>query len=121
MQGKRQQNKRTIFCWGYRNDLEQLYAFYCARYSNISYESFLKLGLSEVLIKMNSIPESEPLYRIIKSRTINLGKIKDKDERNYWREQKSINKIPALYLPIKELDDILKEEMSNGRQGFNKV
>lgn len=121
MQGKSQQSNRTIFCWGYKNDLEQLYAFYCARYDNISYEEFLKMGLSEVLIKMNSIPENEPLYRIIKSRTINLEKIKDKDERRYWREQKSINKIPSLYLPIKELDEILKEEISNGRQGFDKI
>ena len=48
-------------------------------------------------MKFNSIPESEPLYKIIQSRTIDLSKIKDKEERKYWREQKRINKIPEIF------------------------
>lgn len=72
-------------------------------------------------MKLNSIPESEPLYKIIKSRTISLVKIKDKSERKYWAELKKINKIPAIYLSLKELDSIFKEEVNNGRKGFSKI
>lgn len=117
---RKQNSNRTAFCWAYPSDLEQFYAFYCARYENISYNDFLHLGLTEALMKLNSIPESEPLYKIIKSRTISLVKIKDKSERKYWAELKKINKIPAIYLSIKELDDIFKEEV-NGRKKLNKI
>ncbi len=115
------QNSRTAFCWAYPSDLEQFYAFYCARYENISYDKFLNLGLSEAMMKLNSLPESEPLYKTIKSRTINLYKIKNKEERIYWREQNKINKIPSIYLSSKELDNIFKEEIENGKKGFSRI
>lgn len=101
--------------------MDHLYAFYCARYRDIEYNEFIHLGLTEVIRKMNSIPESEPLFKIIKSRTINIAKVKDKEERKYWQEQKKINQIPALYLPPQELDDILKENMRNGKKGFSRI
>lgn len=90
-----------------------MYSFYCARYENINYKEFLNLGASEFNMKLSSIPESEPLHKIIKSRTINTGKIKDKEERKYWRELKRANKIPDIYLSNKELDDIINEKIKN--------
>ena len=106
---------KTIICFAYNKDLIQVYDFYCARYQNISYNEFLKLGINEVMMKMESIPESEPLYTILKSRVINLAKIKDKNERKYWRELKEINKIPDIYLPNEELDI----NMNNKLGGLN--
>ena len=53
--------------------------------------------------KFESIPESEPLYTIIKSRTIDIDKIKDKEERKYWRNLKKINAIPSEYISTKEI------------------
>ena len=52
--------------------------FIVGNYENISFEDFLHLKLSDFLKKFNSIPETEPLYKIIKSRTIQTSKIKDK-------------------------------------------
>ena len=106
---------KTIICFAYNKDLIQVYDFYCARYQNISYNEFLKLGINEVMMKMESIPESEPLYTIIKSRVVNLAKIKDKNERKHWRELKEINKIPDIYLPNEELDI----NMNNKLGGLN--
>lgn len=94
-----------------------MYSFYCGRYENISYQEFLKLGFQEFNKKLKSIPESEPLYKIIKSRTINIGSIKDKEERKYWRELKKINKIPDIYLSNEELDLEIKEKMKNNNIG----
>lgn len=71
-------------------------------------DHFLKLGFTETMIKLGSIPESEPLYTIIKSRTINLAKIKDKNERKYWRDMKRVNKIPDIYLSDREIYQNLK-------------
>jgi hypothetical protein len=101
-QKKKRQNK-TYFCFAYPNDLEQAYAFYCARYENITLKEFLNLGASEFMIKFNSIPESEPLHTIIKSRTINTSEIKDKEERKYWNKLKRLNAIPSEYLSTKEI------------------
>lgn len=106
---------KTIICFAYNKDLIQVYDFYCARYQNISYNEFLKLGISEVMMKMESIPESEPLYTILKSRVVNVAKIKDKNERKHWRELKEINKIPDIYLPNEELDI----NMNNKLGGLN--
>lgn len=106
---------KTIICFAYNKDLIQVYDFYCARYQNISYNEFLKLGINEVMMKMESVPESEPLYTILKSRVINLAKIKDKNERKHWRELKEINKIPDIYLPNEELDI----NMNNKLGGLN--
>lgn len=61
------------------------------------------------MMKLNSIPESEPIFNIIKSRIIKLSTIKDKEERKYWRKQKQINKIPDIYLSNDELDMNMKE------------
>ena len=74
----------------------------------------MKLGIEEFNIKLNSIPETEPLHKIIKSRVINLSKIKDKEERKYWRELKRENAIPDIYLSQKEIDTKIKEEVKNG-------
>lgn len=53
--------------------------------------------------KFSSIPESEPLFTIIKSRTIDTGKIKDKEERRYWNKLKRINAIPSEYISTNEI------------------
>ena len=84
-------SNKTIFCFAYQEDLDQAYAFYCSRYENISYKEFMQLGLFEFKKKLGSIPKTEPLYDIIKSRTINIASIKDKEERKYWRELRRIN------------------------------
>ena len=90
-----------------------MYAFYCARYRDVTFEEFLKLGFEEFSMKLSSLPESEPLYTIIKSRTINIGKIKDKEERKYWRELKKLNAIPDIYKSNDELDKQLRDNLKN--------
>lgn len=67
------------------------------------YSEFLKLGISDVLRKFSSIPESEPLYTILKSRVINTSEIKNKDERKHWEKLKQANAIPKSYLSHKEI------------------
>ena len=91
----------------------------CARYENISIEEFLNIGITEFNIKISSIPENEPLFRLIRSRTVKLSKIKNKEERKYWAELKRANKIPQIYLSPEELDGILKQEVRES--GINKV
>lgn len=71
----------------------------------------MKLGYEYFSIKLKSIPKTEPLYEIIKSRSINLSKIKDKEERRYWRELKKINAIPDEYKSIEEVEYQLKQSM----------
>lgn len=114
-------SNETIICFAYEEDLEQIYDFYCARYENISWEEFLDLGMTELRRKLKSIPEKEPLYTIIKSRTINLAKIKDKEERKYWRELKDINKIPDIYKTNDELNSVIKNKLGglNGNKFTN--
>ena len=107
-----------IICYGYDSDLEQMYAFYCARYENISYDKFLKLGIEEFSMKLNSIPKDDPLYEIIKSRTINIGKIKDKEERKQRRKIKKINRIPDIYKSNEEIENELKSELKNNEGAF---
>lgn len=85
----------------------------------MTFNEFLQLPLSEFNMKFNSIPESEPLYKIIQSRTIDVAKIKDKEERRYWREQKRINKIPDIYLSNREIEQELKESMIKNVGGLN--
>lgn len=106
-------SNNMIICYGYPSDLQQMYAFYCARYENIKYSEFIKLGYEEFSMKLNSMPKDEPLYEIIKSRTINLNKIKDKEERRYWRDLKKINRIPDEYKTNDELERELKEQIKN--------
>ena len=62
----------------------------------------MHLSVDDFMRKFASIPEDEPIYKILKSRTINLAKIKDKEERRYWRELKMANQIPQDYMPIVE-------------------
>lgn len=107
----------TILCYGYEEDLDQVYDFYCARYENITFEEFLNKGISEIQRKLKSIPESEPLFTILKSRVINPGKIKDKQERKYWLELKEKNKIPDIYIPNQELDFKLNQKLGGIKDG----
>ena len=102
-------SSKTIFSWAYPEDVDQAYAFYCSRYENITWEEFMNLGFFEVKKKMGSIPETEPLYKIIKSRVINPNTIKDKNERKYWQDLKKVNRIPDIYLPINEIDKRLEQ------------
>lgn len=99
------------FCFAYYKDLEEAYAFYCSRYRDISYKDFLHLGLTEFNRKIASIPETEPLHKIMASRSINLAKIKDKEQKKYWAKLKQDNKIPDVYLPRKTLEKNMKKEI----------
>lgn len=92
-----------LFCFAYPSDLEQAYAFYCARYKDISFDEFLKLGITGFMMKFNSMPESEPLYTILKSRSINTSEIKDKDEKKYWNKLKRANRIPDEYFSSEDI------------------
>lgn len=65
--------------------------------------------MTEFNIKLNSIPETEPLFTILKSRAINTSKIKDKEQRKYWNELKIKNKIPSEYLSTQEIFNDLKQ------------
>ena len=94
-------------------DNEDIYAFWCSRYGNITYNEYLKIGYDEFKMKLKSIPKTEPLYEIIKSRAIDLSKIKNKEERKYWRELKRINAIPDEYKSVEEIYKELKESVGN--------
>lgn len=110
-------SNETILCYAYENDLIQIYDFYCARYKNITYKEFMDLGITEIQRKISSIPENEPLYNILKSRIINLTKIKNKDERKYWAELKEKNRIPDIYKPSQELDMNLNKKFGGLKDG----
>ena len=69
----------------------------------MTYKEFLKLGISDVIRKLGSIPENEPLFTILNSRAINTGEIKNKDERKHWEKLKQSNAIPKQYLSNKEI------------------
>jgi hypothetical protein len=114
-------NHKTIICLPY--DINQIYSFWCARYRDISYEEFLKIKKSEFMRKIESIPENEPLYKIIQSRVIDTSSIKNKEERRYWNKLKRINKIPDIYLSNEEIDLELKQMIGGNKNGngFNKI
>ncbi len=95
----------------------QIYDFYCARYENITFKEFMDIGISELQMKIASIPENEPLFTILKSRVINLGKIKDKEERKHWSKLKAENRIPDIYLPNQELDNKLNDKLGGLKDG----
>lgn len=107
-------SKKTILCLAYDDDLNSCYAFWCARYRDISFKEFLNIGMSEFNRKISDIPEKEPLYNRIKSRVIRVNEIKDKELRKFWQEQREAYKIPQIYLSTQELDLKLKEELNNG-------
>ena len=114
-QRKAKKQTRTIFSFAYQEDLNQAYAFYCSRYENITYKEFLDLGFSDFKRKLGSIPESEPLYKILKSRSIDLSKIKDKDERKYWQELKRLNEIPPIFISDEEQNRNLESIVKNNK------
>lgn len=102
------------FCFAYYKDIEEAYAFYCARYENISFDQFLNLGLEDFKIKLASIPESEPLYKIMQSRVINTSGIKDKEQKKYWQRMKNENRIPDIYLPNEYINRRVKAQIKEG-------
>lgn len=110
-----------IICLPY--DLNQIYAFFCSRYGNISYKELMNMGYEEFSCKLSSIPESEPLYKIFQSRIIDIGKIKDKEERKYWLGMRRANEIPDIYKTQDELNFELKDKVKSGGfasgKGFN--
>lgn len=110
-----------IICLPY--DLNQIYAFFCSRYGNISYKDLMNMGYEEFSCKLSSIPESEPLYKIFQSRIIDIGKIKDKEERKYWLGMRRANEIPDIYKTQDELNFELKDKVKSGGfasgKGFN--
>lgn len=87
----------------------------------MSFEEFMNKGYNEVKRKLESIPESEPLYTIIKSRTINTATIKNKDERRYWESLKQVNKIPDIYISSSELDKEMIKKVGNNGNKFKEV
>ena len=113
---KEKRSSGIQFCYAYYRDIEEAYAFYCARYENISYNEFLDIGLDEFQMKIASIPDTEPLYKTMQSRVINTGNIKDKNEKKYWQKLKQENKIPDIYLPQNYLNNKVKMQIKEGEK-----
>ena len=90
-------------------DINNIYAFFCARYGSMTYNDLMNMGYEEFIAKINSIPKSEPLFDILKSRSIDLSKIKDKEEKKYWQDLKEVNRIPDIYKTNQEI----KKEIIN--------
>lgn len=109
-QKSKQKHNEMIICLPY--DLKFIYPFMCRNYGNIKYKEMLEMGYEEFNMKLSSIPETEPLYIIYKSRSININKIKDKEEKKYWRELKRINAIPDIYKTNEEIDFNLKTNLN---------
>ena len=61
------------------------------------------------------------MYDIIKSRTIELSKIKNKEERKYWKELKRINQIPQIFIRTEDIYKDLKYKMKDNHPLINKV
>ena len=101
-----------VICLPY--DLLNIYAFFCSRYGNMTYQELLNMGYEEFSAKLNSIPKDEPLYDIIKSRVIKLESIKDKEERKYWRDLKNANRIPDIYKSNDMVIGELKKNLNRG-------
>ena|GEM_PF-3541741 len=100
------------------HDILQIYAFFCARYGNISLKELREMGYEEFSAKLNSIPETEPFYTIIKSRVINLSEIKDKGERKYWSRLKRVNAIPNIYKSNQEIYRDLSNKVNQNKEGI---
>jgi hypothetical protein len=111
---KEKQSTTIQFCFAYYKDLEEAYAFYCARYENIKYNEFLNLGIDEFKMKLASLPETEPLYKIMQSRIISTNSIKDKEQKRYWQKMKSENRIPDIYLPSEYINRRAKSQIKEG-------
>lgn len=111
---KEKHSKGIQFCYAYYRDIEEAYAFYCARYKDISYDEFLNTGLNEFQMKISSIPETEPLYKTMQSRVINTANIKDKNEKKYWQKLKQENRIPDIYLPTEYINNRIKSQIKEG-------
>lgn len=95
-------------------DINNIYAFFCSRYGVQKYDDLINMGYEEFIAKINSIPKDEPLYDIIKSRVIDVSKIKDKEERKYWQDLKQINAIPDIYMSIEDINkDIINKVKGN--------
>ena len=69
----------------------------------MTFKEFMRLPLSDFIRKFESIPESEPLYTILKARSIDTSKMKSKEEKKYWNHLKRINEIPEEYISTQEI------------------
>ena len=88
-------------------DMKQIYAFFCSRYGNISYNDLINMGYEEFSAKLSSIPESEPIYKIFQSRIIDISKIKDsKQASNLAETQRNLRKMYC----INKKQEMTKEE-----------
>lgn len=65
-------------------------------------------------MKLSSMPETEPLYKTMQSRVINVASIKDKEERKYWSRLKAENRIPDIYLPKEYIDRRVQAQIREG-------
>lgn len=90
----------------------------CARYKDTTYKDLMNMGIDDFYSKINSIPKNEPLYEIIKSRVIDLSKIKDKEEKKYWQELKRVNRIPDIYKTIEEIHKEIKMQTMKQNGGI---
>ena len=100
------------------HDILDIYAFFCSRYGNITYNDLLEMGYEEFSAKLSSIPTNEPLYDIIKSRAINLGEVKDKEEKKYWQKMKEANRIPDIYRSNQEIINSLQKAVRQNKEGL---
>lgn len=99
-------------------DIEKILPFMCARYKDTTYKDLMNMGIDDFYSKINSIPKNEPLYEIIKSRVIDLSKIKDKEEKKYWQELKRVNRIPDIYKTIEEIHREIKMQTMKQNGGI---
>lgn len=101
--GISKRKNKQIYSFEY--DSEYIYSAFLSQY-NIDLESIDYLHWWKFRALFNSLDESNQFVKIMKYRAIDVSKIKDKEEKNFYKEMQEYYKIPISEEEEEKLDEI---------------
>lgn len=97
--------------YSYEYDAELIYSAFLSQY-NIDLQDIEYLHWWKFKALFKGLSEEHEIKKAIKFRTMDLNKIKDKQEREYYRKMKEVYKLPISEEEQKRLDDLTNALLS---------
>lgn len=105
--------KSDIKIYSFEHDDDYIYAAFMDQYG-IDLQDIEELHWWKFKAMFKSLKEDNEIVKIMGYRSIDLSKIKDKEEKTYYRKMKELHKIPVSQSEKEKLNEIEKALFNGG-------
>lgn len=104
--GKPDKETSSVKVYDYAHDYDSIYASFMRAYGIDLLDPDTNLHWWRFMAMLTGLPEDSPFIKAVSARSVKLGEIKDKHQREYYAKLKRLHALPSRSEEAMSLDEI---------------